>query len=180
MSIAELTSLPDEARVWIFGTDRPLDDREAALVADRMRRFLAEWTAHSRDLAAGFALRHGRFLVVAVDEGRAAASGCSIDALTRHIRELEAALDVRLLDGGRIWYRERGGDIRSVDRAGFRQAARRGEVAGDTVVFDLTVGRLGNVREGRWELPVSRSWHGRLLPDPVAPPEATTREATTR
>ena len=35
---------------------------------------------------------------------------------------------------------------------------------GRTVVFDLTVDRLGELRDGRWELPAAASWHRQLLP----------------
>ncbi len=42
--------------------------------------------------------------------------------------------------------------------------AERGEVDGNTIVFDLTVQHLGDVRDGGWERAAVSSWHAQLLP----------------
>ncbi len=76
-SIRGLAALPDDARLWIFGASRPLGEQDAALLISSTRRFLEEWAAHGRALAVAFEWLHNRFLLVAVDEDRAAASGCS-------------------------------------------------------------------------------------------------------
>ena len=162
-SIRGLAGLPDDARLWIFGASRPLDEQEATSLISSTQRFLEEWAAHGRALAVAFEWLHNRFLLVAVDEDRAAASGCSIDALLQYVKRLEQQLDVRLLDGGGVWLRAAAG-IQCVGRREFRGMAERGEVDGNTIVFDLTVQHLGDVRAGRWELLAASSWHARLLP----------------
>ena len=155
--------LPDDARLWIFGANRPLGAEEASRLDEETVRFLEEWAAHGEELAAAFDWRYDRFLIIALDERRAAASGCSIDALMGHVRQLEGELDVDLVDGSPVWYRD-GEQIRFASRREFRELATSGDVSGQTVVFDLTVGRLGELRAGRWELPANSSWHGQLLP----------------
>lgn len=165
MSVVRLEALPDDARLWVFGADRGLERAEARRLAERMRTFLEEWTAHRRELRAAFDLLEDRFLVVAADESRAPASGCSIDALMRHLRSLEEELDVRLLDGARVWYRAAGRGIAGVDREEFRRLARAGQVDGRTNVFDLTLRRLGELRAARLEVAAEESWHARLLRD---------------
>lgn len=167
MSPTPIDELPDESRVWIWGAHRVPDAGEAARLLDATRRFLADWAAHGRSLRAALDWRHHRFLLVAVDESRAAASGCSIDAVTGHLEELESELDLPLLDTSPVWFRDpdRGGLVRTVSRSAFRQMAGEGRVDGDTVVFDLTVDRLGDVRAGSWERPAAGSWHASLLPD---------------
>lgn len=155
--------LPDEARLWVFGADRPLAPEESARASEETARFLEGWAAHGEELAAACDWRHGRFLIIALDERRAAASGCSIDALMGHVRQLESNLDVGLVDGSPVWYRD-GEEIHVASRREFRELAMRGDVSGRTVVFDLTVQRLGELRAGGWERPANSSWHGRLLP----------------
>ena len=93
MSLIPFDTLPDDARLWCFGASRAPDAPTTELLLDSMRAFVAEWTAHRRDLHAGFDWLHGRFLLIGVDESRAGASGCSIDALTGHLRRLGAELD---------------------------------------------------------------------------------------
>ncbi len=163
MSVASIASLPDAARVWVFGADRPLDtDAEARLRAG-LDAFLEGWTAHRRELAAAADVREGRFVVVALDETRVPASGCSIDALLHRIRAMEEALGVRLADAAPVWYRAADGEICCVSRGEFRRLAETGDVSAETPVFDLTLERLEALRAGRLEVAAGRSWHARLL-----------------
>lgn len=169
MSLHALDELPDPARLWIFGADRRPGPEPTARVLDRTRSFLEEWTAHSRELAAGLDWRRRRFLLVALDESRVPASGCSIDGLMRHLAGLERETGLGLTDSSAVWFRDSREDdrIRSVDRQGFRELAREGTVGPDTTVYDLTVDSLGALRAGRWEGPARDSWHASLLPDDV-------------
>lgn len=164
-----LDRLPDDARLWVFGTDRGLDAEEERLLLERVDAFVEGWRAHGRPLAAARSWRFGRFLLVGVDESVAPPTGCSIDALVRVLSGVETELGIRVLEKDAVWYRHHpGGDILRASRSGFREAATRGEVDGDTTVFDPAVTRLEDLREGRWERPARGGWHRRLLPaDPV-------------
>jgi hypothetical protein len=163
MSLVPLADLPDDARVWCFGADPEPGPDTAGRLLEEMRAFVSEWTAHRKALRAGVAWRSDRFLCVAVDESAAGASGCSIDALSDRLRELERELGVSLLDAAPVWYRDAAGTVRSVSRETFRALAARGEIGADTPAFDLTVATLGELRAGRLERPVRESWHARLL-----------------
>lgn len=166
MSPTPVDRLPDDSRVWIWGAHRSPDEDEAARLLDATRGFLDEWAAHGSPLRAGLGWRHHRFLLVAVDESRASASGCSIDAVTDHLAGLESELELALLDTSPVWFRDprRAGLVRKVSRPAFRRLAEEGRVDGSTVVFDLTVDRLGDVRAGAWEVPAAEAWHASLLP----------------
>jgi hypothetical protein len=50
-----------------------------------------------------------------------------------------------------------------VSRAEFAEDARAGSVSAETLVFDLTAGRLADLRQGRFEAPAGVSWHRSLL-----------------
>jgi hypothetical protein len=163
MSLIPFDALSDEARLWCFGASRTLDATQTVRLFDSMRSFLAEWTAHRQDLLAGFAWMHERFLLVGVDESGAGASGCSIDALTGHLRNLGAELGLDLLDSMPVWFRDPAGDIRMVSRADFSDLAVQGEVSAHTPVFDLTLTRLGDVRAGGLETAAGSAWHRSLV-----------------
>jgi len=158
----DYAALPDDARVWVFGTDRPLSDQEERTLLDQVDAFLDDWKAHGAPLTCARDWRHGRFLVVALDERSVPPSGCSIDAMVRVLKGAEAALGVSLVDKHPVWYRS-GDEIRRADRAGFRELAEADAVGPDTVVFDQTVTRLGQVRDGQWERPARDAWHGRAF-----------------
>jgi hypothetical protein len=154
--------LPDDARVWVFAAERALSPAEAEAVLATVDAFLGVWATHGHPLRSARELRESRFLVIAVDEAAAGASGCSIDALVREIRGLEGRLGVTLVDHGPVVFRD-GGTIRRVPRDEFAALARDGQVTPDTVVFDNTVSRLAALRGGGWERPASTSWHGRAF-----------------
>jgi hypothetical protein len=162
MPLVPLGSLPDDARVWVFAAERGLTPAEADAVLGTVDGFLGVWAAHGRPLRSARELRESQFLIVAVDESAAGASGCSVDALVREIRALERELGVTLVDHGPVVFRE-GGAVRRVPRDEFAELARAGRVTPETVVFDNTISRLAALRGGGWELPASASWHGRAF-----------------
>jgi len=159
-----LPGLPDSARLWAFGVSRPLDPGEEQSFLKAVDAFLATWKAHGDPLAATREWVEGRLLLVGVDERVAAPSGCSIDALVRILQGFESELGVEIVGGGAIWHREpAGGDPVRSSRSDFREMARQGKVGSDTIVFDLAITRVGELREGKWERPAAGSWHRRYL-----------------
>ena len=164
MPYVPFDTLPDSSRVWVFGSERTLDDSESARLLGEVDRFLEHWQAHGHPLFSGRDWREGRFLTVAVDQTTAGASGCSIDGLHRALHALESSLDTTLLVGGTVFYRGTDGEVRAVTRADFAALARDGEIGADTAVFDLSLETLGEWRE-RFEQPARLSWHSRWLPE---------------
>ena len=154
--------LPDEARLWVFASERPLSARERTPLLERVDAFLARWKAHGAPLAAGRAWLHDRFLAVAVDESVTPPSGCSIDALVHMLKELEAELGSRLVDNTPVYYRSSEG-VERVSRGRFRKLADAGDVTPDTLVFNNTITRLAEFRGGKWEGPARHSWQGRAF-----------------
>lgn len=163
MPITNFGTLPDDARVWVFGSDRPLDSGATSRLLAVVDAHLAQWAAHGAPLTSARDWRDDRFLTVAVDQRTAGASGCSIDALFRQLQTLERELGLSIVGGGRVFYRDAGGTLQSTDRAAFTVLAERGVVTPETRVYDPTVRTLGDWRRG-FELRASQSWHGTLMP----------------
>ncbi len=160
----EFEHLPDGARLWIFGVSRPLADDEVERLLGAVDAFLDGWKAHGHPLAAARRWQDDRFLMVAVDDRVAVPSGCSIDALIRILRGLEEELGIQLVGSAPLWYRDReSGAPERIERPAFRAAASAGLITDQTRVFDLTLTRVGELREGKWERPVAESWHREFL-----------------
>jgi len=95
---SEWESLPDDARVWLHVSNRQLSDEECETLAESLDKFLKQWSAHGQALKAGWRLEGRRALMVALDEGSAGATGCSIDKLVHWLQafsgsEHDAPLD---------------------------------------------------------------------------------------
>jgi hypothetical protein len=147
----------------VFGADRPVTGETERRLLETVDTFLDTWTAHRRALTAARDWREQRFLLVGVDEAAAGVSGCSVDALVRGVRDLEAATGLSFLDAFLVFYRDDAGTIVSVTRDEFRRLARAGAVTRATRVFDTTVQQVGDVRAGRFEAPADVTWHARAF-----------------
>ncbi len=155
-------SLPDHARIWVFGSSAPLAADASAELLRHVDDYLAGWSAHGDPLTCARDWRDERFLVIGVDQSQAGASGCSIDALFRILQGVERSLGVTLLSGGRVFYRDAEGAVQCVDRATYAARARDGLVGDDTPVFDTTLTSAGDYR-ARFERAASTSWHAQLV-----------------
>ena len=162
MPLTTFDHLPESARLWIFASDRELNDAEGTRLLTEIDAFLDEWTAHRAHLTAARDWRYGRFLFIAVDEADAGASGCSIDALVREVQRVEQSFGVTLADRAPVLFR-RGDAVERVSRGQFAQLVSAGDVSLDTPVFDNTVTTVGQVRAGRWETPAREAWHARAF-----------------
>jgi hypothetical protein len=160
---AEFKGMPDASRIWIFGASRPLDEGEEGQLLGRVDNFLSGWAAHGHPLAAGRAWIEGRFLIVAVDNTVTPPSGCSIDSLIRELRRLEAEIEVQIVGNAPVWFRGSDGKVMRVNRREFRDLARQSAINLDTMVFDLSLTRLEDLRSGRFEGPARHRWHQSLF-----------------
>ena len=164
MPYAPFDSLPDNSRIWIFGSDRPVTgDAEKTLLAVT-DQFLQSWAAHGTPLTCSRSWKESRFLTIAADQSTAGASGCSIDGLFRTLQGLGPRIGANLVGSGRIFYRDENGEIVEVSRDRFSELASSGAVSSATRVFDTTVPTLGEWRKN-FERPLGESWHAQLLPE---------------
>lgn len=158
----DFSELPDHGRLWVFPVSRPLTDDEARRCLEVVDDFLARWAAHGSPLRSGRQWRDGRLLLVGVDVDAEAPSGCSIDALVNRLRTLGDEMGATFIDHGPVWYKD-GGEIRSATRPEFKALAGEGRVGPDTRVFDTTLTKVSELREGKLERPARESWHGRAF-----------------
>ena len=161
--IVPFNSMPDDARVWVFGASQPVHGGAAERVLSSVDRFIRGWLAHGQPVVGACDWRYDRFLMIAADEEATGVSGCSIDSLFRTLSGVEREQGITLLDASFIWYRDSSGSVQCVTRPEFRGLIGEGVVNDDTIVFDNTVGSVGGVRESAWERPVQTSWHGKAF-----------------
>lgn len=162
MPKTDISRMTDRARVWIFGSDRPLSPGEQSRVLSEVDRFLDAWQAHRVPVVGGRDLLDDRFLVVAAETDNLP-SGCSLDALFRFVGELERALGVSLLQP-LVFYRAADDSVRALSRPAFRQLVETGEISGATPVFDTLHETLGEFRNHGLERSAAESWHGQAFP----------------
>ena len=155
--------LPPEARVWIFSASRELTQADETRIHELMEKVLGVWRSKAAMVRGCYEIRDRRFLVVGADETGERLSGCSIDAMMSWLLRLEAESGLRLVDRMSVFWRGGDGRVRSASRAEFKTLVASGGAGPATRVFDTTVSRAAALNGGRFELPLSESWHAALF-----------------
>ena len=104
--LVDFNTLPEESRVWIYQANRSFSEDERNEIETKLKHFITDWTAHGKDLQAGFKLVYKRFIVIALNQNANIATGCSIDASVRFIQQLEQDYNVDLMDKMNVSYKQ--------------------------------------------------------------------------
>jgi len=147
-----LERLPDNSRVWFFGSDRLLNDEEKSSLSVELQEFVSSWKAHGEELAASFEILHDCILIVAVDESVTPPTGCSIDKVFKLLEKQASNWFNRLL----IWRAFcNTAKIYTVDE--LQLALEAGEVDRDPIIINSTVRSLTEVRKSLY-ISINDSW----------------------
>lgn len=153
--------MPPTARVWVYQSSRTLTGEEIRAVEHALTVFVRQWTSHNAQLYATGEVRHHRFIILAVDERQAGASGCSIDKSVALMKSIQASLGIDLFDRMCFTYLQ-GDEVRSADRDTFAKLFAQGEINDATPVFDTLVDTAERLQE-EFIKPLGQSWHKRLI-----------------
>lgn len=159
-------SLPPDARIWIFQTDRPLTAEEKNLAEDRLLEFTNEWAVHGNPFNTSYTIQHHHFIILAADESSQNASGCSIDSSVRVLKELEQLLKINLFDRNLIafWTDAK---VTLIPLAELKQKFQSGILNEQSLAFNNLISTRGDL-ERTWLLPAGETWLKRYLSNPLA------------
>lgn len=162
MEFPSIKRFPDDARVWIYGFDRKMDTDTRNAVAADLKAFIDNWTSHNERVHGAFDILEDRFVVLAGwCEG--GLGGCSIDASFGVIRSFREKYRLDGLNRDLVFYRTKKGAVEVANREQFGKMVSSGQLNSSTIVFDLTVTRVGDLRAGRFETTFKNCWHARVF-----------------
>ncbi|MFT7247291.1 MAG: hypothetical protein ACI9DJ_001916 [Algoriphagus sp.] len=141
------------SRVWIYQADRNLTAKEENMSAYFIKQAITNWEAHSVPLSGSVNIFESRFIVIALDEDKHAASGCSIDSSTHWIQKLGSELNVDFFDRS-LAYLD-GKEIKSVPIFNAKSAILNGTIKSDTLVFNNRVTNLQGLKSV-WKIPANQ------------------------
>ncbi|MEO8069205.1 MAG: hypothetical protein ABI599_16015 [Flavobacteriales bacterium] len=156
-----LETMAPNARVWVYKSAIPFTSEQRKMIVDRGRDFTTSWAAHGAALDACVEVLQDHFVVIAVDEQQAMASGCSIDKSVHFVQALERALGMQLTDRMVVLY-EKDGAIRTCRVPEVEGLLKSGELDARTTVFNDMVGNCGDLK-ARFRIPLGASWMSRFL-----------------
>jgi hypothetical protein len=156
-----IKQMPNDARVWVFQSNKILSDVEVINVNKAGLNFIEGWKAHGASLKASFDILYNRFIIIAVDEKQASVGGCSLDSSIHFIKELEKQFNLNLLDRMQVAYRN-GNEILSCNLSEFEKLAVQNIVNESTIVFNNMISSKNDF-DNKWEVNLKQSWQSRVL-----------------
>ena len=162
MDLSNFQDLPDDAQLWVFGLNRPFRDADRKNIESHLDAFLPGWKSHQVPVRGAYTVLYDRFVVVAghCPEGL---SGCSMDSCVANFKQLKALFGLDVLNRSLVFYRDQEGQVQSLDRASFQGKVDSAEITPVSKVFDTTLQKLGELRNGALEPPFEKSWHARAF-----------------
>lgn len=154
-------SLPANARVWVYQSNKEFSEADVAQINFKTQEFIEQWTRHGKDLKGSFTVLYNLFLVIAVDENFASASGCSIDASVRFVQSLEQDLQKDLLNKLNVSFKV-GTEINVVSLQDFKNFGKANKILPETIVFNNLIQTKGELQTA-WEVPAKQSWHAKYI-----------------
>ena len=159
--ITSFAKMNKNSRVWIYQSSRKLIDSELKEIENLLSVFLSNWTAHGAKLQTAFEIKYNRFIIIALDELNASATGCSIDSCVHFIQELEKKYEITLLDKMNISFKQ-GEYISYKSINDFKKLVKNKSVSKKAIVFNNLVVDISDYNDN-WEIPAERSWHSRFF-----------------
>ena len=153
-------SLPPTARIWIFQASRKFTFEEKNVLTAHLQAFTQSWVTHGHPMQASFEIPFDHFIVLAADEGYAAASGCSIDDSVRTMKAVATQIGVDLFDRSLVAFQTGGAiDLIALDQLKSTHAAGRWNAG--TLTFNNLIATKEQLPQ--WRVPAGSTWLKRYL-----------------
>ncbi len=82
------------AKLWIYQSNREISNQEQEFIKAELNTFLSGWNAHGKALTADYKIYKNKFVLIAVDEIKANATGCSIDSSVKKMKAIGQTIDL--------------------------------------------------------------------------------------
>ena len=153
--------LPETARVWIYQSDKNLELDQIDYLRGQAAAFCEQWSAHSTPLKSAYKILHNKFLVLVVDEGFNAASGCSIDSSVRFVQTVEKDLGLNFFDRTQVAFLI-DDNVYTTDLHSIKDEIISGKIEPETLTFNLQAQNVAEF-ENNWLVPAQESWMKRYF-----------------
>ena len=153
--LADFHTLPEQARIWLYASEKALTQSQQDYILNIISEELKGWNAHKQPLTAGVAILENHFIVVALDESKNGASGCSIDTLQKTIQKIEKEFSISLMNRLNVF-------CKIEDEILSMPSFKLGSVADkDTLFYDLTILTKNDLNT--YLKPISEGWCAHLI-----------------
>ncbi len=157
----EYINYPDNAKVWIYQSNRHFDEDELAYLKVQLDDFTSEWESHGKMLTGTTEVLYNLFVVFFVDEEGDTMCGRAQDASVNFMKKMEGELEVSFLDR-MIQSYKKGEKVEVVRMADYEALIASKQIDENTIVYNNMITTKIDF-DHHWEVPMKNSWHKQLL-----------------
>ena len=153
--LVDFNTITDQSRIWIYAAEHKLTNDQENYILNKISVHLQNWEAHKVPLTAGVTILENHFIIIALDESKNGASGCSIDTLQNKIQEIEKELSVSLLNRLNIFCKI-DDTIKCIPTTKLAENANK-----ETLFYDLTIQKKSEL--ANWLKSIKEGWCSSFL-----------------
>ena len=153
--LVEFSKISDESKVWIYSSEKKLNMNQIEYIENKISNHLVNWQSHKKDIEAAVQIVENRFVIIAVDETKVSASGCSIDSLYRLIQDIELQLSISLLNRLNVYC------VINDNIVCLPISSLKDKVDSSTLFYDLTINKKFQL--SNFLKPIKNSWCNNLI-----------------
>jgi len=157
----ELTSQPDNAKIWVYLSNKPFNESELNEISSVGDFFLNQWESHQIPVKGSIDVLHNQFIVFSAYSGEDSMCGRAQSAQMNMAKEFEEMFNISLTDRMLIAYRD-GEAVKTVHFNDFPGLIKSGQISIETLVFNNLVDSKSKF-ESEWEVPIKDSWHNQFV-----------------
>ncbi|MBY0244304.1 MAG: ABC transporter ATPase [Sphingobacteriaceae bacterium] len=150
-----------QSKVWIYQSSRKFSNIETNAIQNQLNIFVSQWQAHGQALKAKAEVLYGFFIVITVDETVSNATGCSIDASVKVLKEIEQTYNLDLFNRFNVAYKI-DDEVFVCSKEDFETLVAIKKIKPKTIVFNNMVQTLNDF-ETKWEIAFENSWHQHIF-----------------
>ena len=153
--LVDFNTTANQSRIWIYAAEQKLTNNQENYIIDSISNHLNNWEAHKVPLVAGVTILENHFIIIALDETKNGASGCSIDTLQNKMQEIEKVLSVSLLNRLNVFCRI-DDEIHCIPTTKLAENANK-----ETLFYDLTIQKKSEL--SNWLKPIEEGWCATII-----------------
>ena len=153
--------IPEDAKVWVYPSSRKFYTNEIPEIAEKIKKFVAEWKADDESFKASYQFLYNRFIVITADDITTPLKNSDIDNSVNFILSLQETYSEALLDRMNICFKQ-GEFVQYKDLKDFKKLLKNKALTGKSIIFDNLITNKQDF-ENLWEIPIEESWYSRFL-----------------
>jgi len=157
----DFNTLPDQAKVWMYQSSKPLQESEITTIRNFAEEFLSNWESHGIPVEGAIDIVKDHFIRIAAFTNEPSMCGRAQDAQVNFVKDIELKLNLVLTDRLELAF-EIQNVVKIIQMSSVETNISERTIMAETVFFNNLVSSKSEFRNG-WSVPASKSWLDRFF-----------------